>query len=141
MRKIISKDITHLNKLVEDVLVEFKDYKVFAFFANMGVGKTTFIKELINKFNQDIIVTSPTFSIINEYFTDRGIFYHFDFYRIKNIIEVYDMGIEDYFNSGNYCFIEWAEKIEEILPEETLFVYINKIDDNIREYIFSNKRI
>jgi tRNA threonylcarbamoyladenosine biosynthesis protein TsaE len=99
----------------------------------MGVGKTTFIKALCNELDVVEIVTSPTFALINEYQTSSGeIIYHFDFYRIKKIEEVFDFGYEDYFYSGNYCFIEWPDKIAEILPENVVFVQMTENKDGSR---------
>jgi tRNA threonylcarbamoyladenosine biosynthesis protein TsaE len=107
--------------------------KVFAFFGPMGVGKTTFIKALCNELGVVEIVTSPTFALINEYQTSNGeIIYHFDFYRIEKIEEVFDFGYEDYFYSGNYCFIEWPDKIAEILPENVVFVQMVENEDGSR---------
>lgn len=102
-----------------------KDYRKFAFTGEMGSGKTTFIHALCRQLGVNNIVTSPTFALVNEYFTVNGdTVYHFDFYRIKNIEEVYDIGYEEYFYSDAWCFIEWAEKVEEILTDEFLRVQI-----------------
>ncbi|MCX6230206.1 MAG: tRNA (adenosine(37)-N6)-threonylcarbamoyltransferase complex ATPase subunit type 1 TsaE [Bacteroidetes bacterium] len=96
-----------LAQLAEEIICFYKEERIFAFFGNMGVGKTTLIKEICHYLNVDDIVCSPTFAIVNEYHTaeDESVF-HFDFYRIKNTKEAYDIGYEDYFFSGNYCFIE-----------------------------------
>lgn len=92
----------------------------------MGVGKTTYIKAICHELGVTDIVQSPTFSIINEYKTTTGeSIYHFDFYRIRNIAEVFDIGYEDYLYSGNYCFMEWPELIESLLPENTIRVGIS----------------
>jgi tRNA threonylcarbamoyladenosine biosynthesis protein TsaE len=100
-------------------------YKIIAFYGDMGVGKTTLIKEILHQCGVKENVSSPTFSLVNEYSNDKGeIFYHFDFYRIKSIEEVYDIGYEDYFYSGHVCLIEWPEKIETLLPDEILKVII-----------------
>ncbi len=101
----------------------------FAFYGKMGSGKTTFIKEICNQFGVKEVVTSPTFAIINEYKSENSAnIYHFDFYRINKIEEAYDLGCEDYFYSTNYCFIEWPELIEELLPEN--YVQINLVENN-----------
>ena len=102
--------------------------RIFAFYGEMGAGKTTFIKALCEEMHVLDYVTSPTFALINEYKTknDSTIF-HFDFYRIKNISEVYDFGYEDYFYSGDYCFIEWPELIETLLPSIAVKVTIKEI--------------
>ncbi len=111
--------------------------KVFAFFGDMGVGKTTFIKALCNEMGVVDIVNSPSFALVNEYQTNKEeIIYHFDFYRIKNIEEVYDFGYEDYFYSNNYCFIEWPEKIAEILPDDVVFVRLTEEKNGKRQIQF-----
>ena len=106
---------------------------VLAFYGKMGAGKTTFIKALCEEFGVEDVITSPTFSIVNEY-TDRDgkPIYHFDFYRIKKIEEVYDMGYEDYFDSGNLCLLEWPELIDDLLPEDVLKVTITEQEDGAR---------
>lgn len=116
--------------------------RVVAFYGKMGAGKTTFIKAICEELGVDDVITSPTFAIVNEYEitpTDSSLFtlhssliYHFDFYRIHKLEEVYDMGYEDYFYSGNLCFIEWPELIEEILPPETVRVTIEEQSDGSR---------
>ena len=107
---------------------------VFAFYGKMGAGKTTFIKAVCEELGAEDVITSPTFAIVNEYRSDTTgeLIYHFDFYRIKKIEEVYDMGYEDYFYSGALCFIEWPELIEELLPEEAVKVTIEENADGSR---------
>lgn len=107
---------------------------VFAFYGKMGAGKTTFIKAVCEELCVEDVITSPTFAIVNEYRSDTTgeLIYHFDFYRIKKIEEVYDMGYEDYFYSGALCFIEWPELIEELLPEEAVKVTIEENADGSR---------
>ena len=107
--------------------------RIFAFYGEMGAGKTTFIKALCEEMHVMDYVTSPTFALINEYKTknDSTIF-HFDFYRIKSISEVFDFGYEDYFYSGDYCFIEWPELIETLLPSITVKVTIKEIEKGRR---------
>jgi tRNA threonylcarbamoyladenosine biosynthesis protein TsaE len=101
--------------------------RIFAFYGKMGAGKTTFIKALCENLHVVDYVTSPTFALINEYETSTGhSIYHFDFYRIKNITEVFDFGYEDYFFSDEYCFIEWPELIEQLLPPNVIKVYISE---------------
>lgn len=99
---------------------------VFAFYGSMGAGKTTFIKAICEALGVTDTVQSPTFAIVNDYRSETSgeLIHHFDFYRIKSISEVYDMGYEDYFYSGALCFIEWPELIEELLPEDTVAVRI-----------------
>jgi ATPase, YjeE family len=110
------------------------DNTVFAFKGNMGAGKTTFIKAVCEELGVEDVINSPTFSIINEYRSESTgeLIYHFDFYRINKISEAYDMGIEDYFYSGALCFIEWPEKIQQLLPENTVFISIEENPDSSR---------
>lgn len=107
---------------------------VFAFYGKMGAGKTTFIKAVCEALGVTEVVNSPTFSIVNEYRSETTgeLIYHFDFYRIKKLDEVYDMGYEDYFYSGAVCFIEWPELIEELLPGDALKVEIAEQEDGSR---------
>lgn len=108
--------------------------KVFAFYGKMGAGKTTFIKAVCEELGVDDVITSPTFAIVNEYTssTTGDSIYHFDFYRIKKIDEVYDMGYEEYFYGGSLCFLEWPELIEDLLPEDCTKVYISEAPDSTR---------
>ena len=110
------------------------DNTVFAFYGKMGVGKTTFIKAVCTLLGVTDNITSPTFAIVNEYRSDIAgeLIYHFDFYRIKKLEEVYDLGYEDYFYSGAVCFIEWPELIEELLPGNTIKVTIEEEADGAR---------
>ena len=106
---------------------------VIAFYGKMGAGKTTFIKAICEELGVEDVITSPTFAIVNEYsLPSQEALYHFDFYRIKKLEEVYDMGYEDYFYSGNLCLIEWPELIEELLPENALRVTIEEQPDGSR---------
>ena len=113
---------------------EMGDNTVFAFYGKMGAGKTTFIKEVCTLLGVTDNITSPTFAIVNEYRSDIAgeLIYHFDFYRIKKLEEVYDLGYEDYFYSGALCFIEWPELIEELLPGNTVKVTIEEEADGAR---------
>jgi tRNA threonylcarbamoyladenosine biosynthesis protein TsaE len=111
------------------------DAKVFAFYGQMGAGKTTFIKAVCEELGVSDVITSPTFAIVNEYTASVPV-YHFDFYRIKKLEEVYDMGYEDYFYSGALCFIEWPELIEELLPEDAVRVTISEERDGTRSIEF-----
>lgn len=111
---------------------------IFAFYGKMGAGKTTFIKAVCEELGVTDSVNSPTFAIVNEYRSDTTgeLIYHFDFYRIKRLEEVYDMGYEDYFYSGALCFIEWPELVEEVLPEDTVKVTIEEETDGGRTLTF-----
>ena len=123
---------------IEDAARQFVeamgDNTVFAFYGKMGAGKTTFIKEVCKLLGVTDNITSPTFAIVNEYRSDIAgeLIYHFDFYRIKKLEEVYDLGYEDYFYSGAVCFIEWPELIEELLPGNTIKVTIEEEADGAR---------
>lgn len=111
--------------------------KVFAFYGKMGAGKTTFIKAICEELGVSDVITSPTFALVNEYTAGNGdAIYHFDFYRIKKLEEVYDMGYEDYFYGGSLCFLEWPELIEEILPEDTTKVTITEEADGSRKVVW-----
>ena len=114
--------------------------RVFAFYGKMGAGKTTFIKALCEELGVEDAVNSPTFAIVNEYYSTRlnGPIFHFDFYRIKRIEEAFDIGTDDYFYSGAPCFIEWPELIEEILPEEAVRVSIEEQPDGTRTIEFED---
>lgn len=113
--------------------------KCFAFYGAMGAGKTTFIKALCRLLGVKGAVTSPTFALINEYDAgDNGLVYHFDFYRINKPEEVFDFGGEEYFSSGNYCFVEWPEKAEIILPPDICKVTIREIEGGERELRIDN---
>ncbi|MGY0039527.1 tRNA (adenosine(37)-N6)-threonylcarbamoyltransferase complex ATPase subunit type 1 TsaE [Pedobacter sp. NJ-S-72] len=111
--------------------------KIFAFEGEMGAGKTTFIKALCKKLGVEDVVNSPTFSIVNEYAADGQVIYHFDFYRIKNLHEVFDIGYEEYFYSGNICLIEWPERIRELMPENYVEVGITALSETQRLFSFT----
>ncbi len=108
------------------------DSRVFIFKAPMGAGKTTFIKSLCEHLQVEDSTSSPTFSIVNEYRSPKGPVYHFDFYRLKDEQEAFDLGYEEYFYSDHYCFIEWPEKIPNLIPEDAILVEITVNDDKSR---------
>ena len=112
--------------------------RVFAFYGKMGAGKTTFIKAVCRHLGVEDVITSPTFAIVNEYTsaTTGDTVYHFDFYRIKKLDEVYDMGYEEYFYGGGICFIEWPELIEGLLPDDAVKVTLTEGEDGTRTVSF-----
>ena len=133
------QDIEHIREAAREFINQIGDRRVFAFYGKMGAGKTTFVKAICEELGVEDVITSPTFAIINEYSTNvqRSTFnvqriFHFDFYRIKKLEEVYDMGYEDYFYSGALCFIEWPELIEDILPEDAVRISIEEQADGSR---------
>ena len=135
------QDIEHIREAAREFVENIGEARVFAFYGKMGAGKTTFVKAICEELGVDDVITSPTFAIINEYTVapkpsalslQTSTIYHFDFYRIKKLEEVYDMGYEDYFYSGALCFIEWPELIEEILPDDAVRVSIIEQEDGSR---------
>ena len=127
------KDIDSISAAAQEFIAQMGENKIFAFYGGMGAGKTTFVKALCEAMGVTDTVNSPTFAIVNEYDTPTGRpIYHFDFYRIKRLTEVYDMGYEDYFYGRGLCFIEWPELIEDLLPEGTVKVTITEQPDGSR---------
>ena len=136
--KIVCKAIDELPLVAKAIVEKYPHERIFALRGAMGAGKTTFMRAMTAQLRSPSQVSSPTFAIANEYVCEEGSFiYHFDFYRIKNEKEAIDIGFEDYLYSGNYCFIEWAEKVESLLPEETINIYISVNEkDKSREFLF-----
>lgn len=136
--EIIIDDIAHIAQAADAFVKAMDETSVFAFYGKMGAGKTTFIKALCERLGVSDTVNSPTFAIVNEYRSDTTgeLIYHFDFYRIKKLEEVYDMGYEDYFYSGALCFIEWPELVEELLPGDAVKVSIEEREDGSRRISF-----
>ena len=123
MKTFFAKAPDDLKEVAKTLIEEAGNSRLFAFYGEMGVGKTTFILEILKVLDVVDKGSSPTYSLVNEYRTGEGKpVYHFDFYRIEDVEEVYDIGYEDYFFSGSYCFIEWPERIAELLPPETVKV-------------------
>ena len=132
MKQIVINDINSIREAARAFITEMGERKVYAFYGKMGAGKTTFIKAVCEELGVADVITSPTFAIVNEYTGRSKAIYHFDFYRIKKLEEVYDMGYEDYFYSGSLCFIEWPELIEDILPADAVRVSISEQEDGSR---------
>lgn len=131
------QSLEQIHEAAKAFVAAMGDNTVFAFYGKMGAGKTTFIKAVCEELGVSDVITSPTFAIVNEYRSDVAgeLIYHFDFYRIKKLDEVYDMGYEDYFYSGAVCFIEWPELIEELLPGNAIKVMIEEIEDGARKLV------
>ena len=135
--KIRIDSLDHIHEAAREFIAAMGDNTVFALYGKMGAGKTTFVKALCEELGVSDVISSPTFAIVNEYRSDSGeLIYHFDFYRIKKLEEVYDMGYEDYFYSGALCFIEWPELVEELLPGNTVKVTIEENEDGSRTVSF-----
>lgn len=134
MESQIASSLDDLLPIAQRILADKKKDRIFALEAKMGAGKTTLIKSLCQALGVEENVSSPTFSLVNEY-TDRDAnpVFHFDFYRIKKLEEVYDIGYEEYFYSGNYCFIEWPEMVTELLPESYVYlsIEVNAKDERV----------
>lgn len=129
--------IDRIQEAAKEFVAQMGDNKVFAFYGKMGAGKTTFIKAICEELGVEDVVNSPTFAIVNEYTDGEGEpIFHFDFYRIKKESEAYDIGFEEYVYSGHLCFMEWPELIEDLLPEDTVRVSIEELEDGSREVKF-----
>jgi tRNA threonylcarbamoyladenosine biosynthesis protein TsaE len=133
MKTLTINSLSDIERAAAEFLTLVEDNKIFAFIGTMGAGKTTFIKAICKALGVIDEVNSPTFSIINEYTTkDGGFIYHFDFYRINKLCEAQDLGLDDYFYSNNFCFMEWAELITPLLPSSVVNVTITEIPDQTR---------
>ena len=133
MFKAEINSLGELNQVAEKFIGAHPADRLFAFYGKMGSGKTTFIKALCEKLQVVDYVTSPTFALINVYETEPGLeIYHFDFYRIKSMDELFDLGYEEYFFSDRYCFVEWPELVESLLPPNAVRVYITEMDNGSR---------
>ena len=132
--EIIINGIGDLPRAAAEFLAAIGDRRIVALRGQMGAGKTTLVAELMRQLRMDDEASSPTFAIANEYHSSETgqTVYHFDFYRLESSAEAYDIGIEDYWDSGNLCLMEWTENIEDILPDETLFVDIEELPDGSR---------
>jgi len=124
--------LLNINQVAKDI-IKYSEHKVLLFHGEMGSGKTTLIKEICKELGSDDSISSPTFSIVNEYITlNNDTIYHFDFYRINSIEEAYNIGIEDYFHTDAWCLIEWPSVIKNLLPLITNNIYLTKLDDKQR---------
>ena len=132
--KIAITSLEDIHEAAKTFVANMENNTVFAFYGKMGAGKTTFIKAVCEELGVTDVINSATFAIVNEYRSDISgeLIYHFDFYRIKKLEEVYDMGYEDYFYSGAICFIEWPELIDDLLPNDTVKVSIEEQEDGSR---------
>lgn len=127
------KGLSALQDTAKELLDTYPEERIFALYGAMGAGKTTFIKAMCRALGSQDNITSPSFALINEYTAPNGLLiYHFDFYRIKKIEEAYDLGYEDYIYSGNYCFIEWPEMIQDLLPGGIIEIKIQETQDGAR---------
>lgn len=133
MTEILILSLDKIADAAQEFVAQMGHRRVFAFYGGMGAGKTTFIKALCQQLGVKDAVTSPTFAIVNEYGSDIGPIYHFDFYRIKNLAEVMDLGFDDYAYSGHLCLMEWPELIEDLLPDNTVSVHIEETDNGMRK--------
>lgn len=140
MKSLKITSLDSIGEVAKEFINLMGDDTIFAFYGKMGAGKTTFIKALCKALGVEDEVNSPTFAIVNEYRseTTAELIYHFDFYRIKKVEEVYDLGYEDYFYSGALCFIEWPELIEELLPDDTKKISIEENNDGERIITINN---
>ena len=134
MMKLTIRSLDTIRETAHEFVANMGQASVFAFYGKMGAGKTTFVKAICEELGVEDVITSPTFAIVNEYQSTKtgGPIYHFDFYRIKKLDEVYDMGYEDFFYSGAQCFLEWPELNEEILPNDAVKVTITEQEDGTR---------
>ena len=134
--EVTIRGIEDLDRAAKEFLEKIGDNTLVAFFAPMGSGKTTFTTAICKVLGVTDPVGSPTFAIVNEYMSSNGLpIYHFDFYRLKNLEETYDIGYEEYFFSGNYCFTEWTEKVESLLPESYVRIDISEETDGTRKLV------
>ncbi len=134
MQKIYKvNDLSELDAVAKEILSEYSEDRIFALEGVMGAGKTTFARSLCGQLGCENEVCSPTFAIVNVYFSEKeGEIYHFDFYRLNSVAEALEIGTEEYFYSGNYCFLEWSERVLDILPESYVTIKIEVVDENQR---------
>lgn len=135
IKEIKIKSLAEIDAAAKEMVELMGDYTIFAFYGEMGAGKTTFINALSHAIGvEEDVTNSPSFSIINEYRSDTTaeLIYHFDLYRLESIDEAFDIGVEDYFDSGALCLLEWPERIEDLLPDDTVKIKITVAEDDTR---------
>ncbi len=133
--------LQQLPQIAEQIISNSSD-KVLLFYGEMGVGKTTLIKEIVKQLEVDDIVTSPTFSLVNEYQSRKGeTIYHFDFYRIENEEEAMDIGLDDYFYSNSWCLVEWPENVKNLVPLNAVEIHLSINDDETRSIKMMNMKL
>ncbi|WP_258098968.1 tRNA (adenosine(37)-N6)-threonylcarbamoyltransferase complex ATPase subunit type 1 TsaE [Marinoscillum pacificum] len=134
MKQFLVNDESELEQVASELVPMLSDYEIVCFQGEMGAGKTTFIKVICDALGVQDSMSSPTFSIVNEYRNEEDEpIYHFDFYRVEKLQEAYDIGVEEYFYSGDLCLIEWPDMIKELIPEKHLEISIKLVGDNSRE--------
>ena len=136
MKEIVIESLEELDEVADALLASLNGRTVVALHAPMGAGKTTLISALMRRLGSEDVVTSPTFALVNQYYTaTRERVFHFDFYRINSIAEAFDMGYEEYFYSGELCLVEWPERVEQLLPDNTMVVKIEILGDTSRRFV------
>lgn len=142
MNTIVIESLADIARAAQYFIEQVQGYKVFAFVAPMGTGKTTFITALCRALGADDVMNSPTFAIVNEYAlpNSESVIYHMDCYRFDRLEDALNLGFSDYIESGNYCFIEWPEVIEALLPEDTIYVEMKEIEDGRRHIMLYNSK-
>ena len=132
MKRIEIDSLSELERVAEEILSSIGERRVVLLRGGMGAGKTTLVSRIAAQLGAEDTVTSPTFALVNQYEGREGTIYHFDFYRINRVEEVFDLGYEEYFYSGELCFVEWPEMVEGLLPEDAMEVRITVGDDDKR---------
>ena len=135
MKNITIDSLSQLDSVAQTIIDSLGSRRVVLFRGGMGAGKTTLISRIVALLGAEDTVTSPTFALVNQYEGSEHRIYHFDFYRINSIGEAFDMGYEEYFYSGDLCLVEWPEKVEQLLPEDTMVVKIEILDDKSRRFL------